>query len=134
MALHSTPESPTHARQRGACRPTIVLGYAALGGLLGMVAGAPVAFNVLGLELPDNTEYLGPALMVTAGLGWLNGAVLGSIAGAHARPAGVWGRRLLLAGVVAVVLGAVEIAIWPVSIWMARDRNDLLLLVASRWR
>ncbi len=114
MALHLTPDSAPHARRSGASRPTIVLGYAALGGLIGMVAGAPVAFNVLGLRLPDNTEGLEPAVMVTAGLGWLVGAGFGSVAGAHARPAGVAGRWLLLAGAIAVVVGAVAIAIWPV--------------------
>ena len=113
MALNQSLDGAPNERRRGASRPTIVLGYATIGGLIGNVAGAPVAFHLFGLELPDNTEGLAPAVMVTAGLGWLIGAGFGSIAGAHARPIGVAGGRLLLAGAVAVTVGAVAIAIWP---------------------
>lgn len=121
MALNPSLDDAPNAR-RGASRPTIVLGYAAIGGLIGKVAGALVAFDLLGVELPDNTEGLAPAVMVTAGIGWLIGAGFGSIVGARARPIGVAGGRLLLAGAGAVTVGAVAIAIWPVrSGWPATE-------------
>jgi hypothetical protein len=81
MALNPSLDGAPNALRRGASRPTIVLGYAAIGGLIGKVAGAAMAFNLLGLELPDNTDGLAPAVMVAAGLGWLVGAGFGSIAG-----------------------------------------------------
>lgn len=82
------------------------------------------------MELPDDAEYLPFVLMIGAGAGWLVGAGLGSIVGAGAGPPGAVGRRLVLLGTVAVVVGAVVIVIWPVSSGWPDDGATLF----SLWR
>ena len=80
-----------------------------------MVAGAYMGATALGMELPDDAEYLPFVMMIGAGAGWLVGTGLGAIVGSGARPPGATGRRLVLLGAGAVVIGAVVIAMWPVS-------------------
>jgi len=91
----------------------IVLGFASIGGLVGIIAAIYVGVTALAMEPPDDAEYLPFVMMVGAGAGWLIGTGLGSIAGSRARPPGATGRRLVLLGAVAVVIGAATIAIWP---------------------
>jgi hypothetical protein len=116
--------------RRGASRPTIVLGFASLGGFLGMVAGAYVGATAFGAELPDDAEYLPFFMMLGAGAGWLLGTGLGSVVGEGARAPGTIARRLMLVGAFGVVIGASVTAIWPVSSgWPARS-----VVLFSFWR
>lgn len=112
--IEAPPDASSDAPRRGASRPTIVLGFGCLGGLLGMIAGAYFGGSVLGIGLPDEAEYLPFVMMIGAGAGWLAGAGLGSIAGRTARAPGALGRGLVLVGAVVVVVGAVAIVISPV--------------------
>jgi hypothetical protein len=100
--------------RRGASRPTIVLGFASVGGFVGLVAGGFLGFHALGMELPDHADLLPACMLIGAGLGWLNGVALGSIVAKDARPPGTAGRWLLFLGAAIVVLGAIVITIAPV--------------------
>lgn len=82
---------------------------------MGIVAGGYIGASALGMGLPDDAEYLPFAMMIGAGAGWLGGAGLGWLAGAGARDPGATGRRLVLLGAASVVIGALAIAIWPIS-------------------
>jgi hypothetical protein len=114
VTIQRSLDASSDAPRRGASRPTIILGFASIGGLLGMVAGAYVGATAFGMAIPDDAEYLPFSMMLGAGAGWLGGAGIGSMVGEGARAPGTIGRKLVLLGAVAVVIGAV-IAIWPVS-------------------
>lgn len=99
--------------RRGASRPTIVLGFAALGGVAGMVVGTYLAFQILGSSLPDHTEGLAPAGMAIAGAGWAAGAFLGWSVAPRARPPGPAARVALLAGTATVAIATMAIMVRP---------------------
>ena len=70
--------------------------------------------EMLGSELPDDTEGLPATVMVFAGLGWFAGALLGLALAENVRAVGVAGRVLLRAGTGGIVICAAAIALWPV--------------------
>jgi hypothetical protein len=98
---------------RGASRATIVLGFASIGGVLGLVVGAIVGVNHMGMTLPDDAEYLPTAMLSAGAMGWLAGGAIGAFGPLGARPPGPISRRFIRAGAVVVLLGAGALAVWP---------------------
>jgi hypothetical protein len=113
MAEVTHPVGTNDHERRGASRATIVLGFASIGGVLGLVVGAIVGVNHLGMTLPDDAEYLPTAMLVAGAMGWLVGGAIGAFGPLGARPLGPIARRFIRAGAVVVLLGAGAIAVWP---------------------
>jgi hypothetical protein len=92
-------------QEPGPARPTIILGLAAFGAVLGFVLAVLIALEFLGFELPD-VDGLSTVALVGAGWGWALGAQLGDLTSFGARPIQTPMRRgLRIAAMVAVVLG-----------------------------
>lgn len=93
--------SPADPR-RGASGPTIVLGFASIGGLVGLLGAAVrivAAITSGGPPEPgDSADGMPFFVMLAAGVGWLVGAGIGSTLAEGARAVGVLGRRLVLGG------------------------------------
>ena len=115
VTIERPPVIPSEAPRRGASLSTIVLGFACIGGSVGMIVGAWGGMTVLGMELPDHADLLPFCMMIGAGTGWLLGVGLASIVGKGARPAGPIGRRLVLSAVLVVSIVAVVISPTPVG-------------------
>jgi len=106
--------------RRGASGPTIVLGFASIGGLVGLVGAAVLSVAAITSggppepgESADDMSLFVLFVMLAAGVGWLVGAGIGSTLAEGARAVGVLGRRLVLGGACAVALGVALIVIWP---------------------
>lgn len=117
VTIQPSFDAPPVAPRRGASGPTIVLGFASIGGLVGLVGAAVLIVAAITSGGPpepgDGADGMLFFVMLAAGVGWLVGAGIGSTLAEGARAVGVLGRRLVLGGACAVALGVALIVIWP---------------------